>query len=55
MIYWNQRSGNNIEVSGWDRSGNHKTPTYNMKLGFANGACAGILIHLFLFNVDYPY
>jgi len=37
MIYWNQASGNNIEVTGWDLSGNHKSPTYNMKLGFKNG------------------
>ena len=49
MVYWNQLSGNNIEVDGWDRSGNHKSPTYNMKLGFANGACASLSNSLFLF------
>ena len=55
MIFWNQLSGNNIEVSGFDLSGNHKSPTYNMKLGFANGALphSGIFICLFLLTVDY--
>jgi hypothetical protein len=37
MIYWNQLEGNNIEVDGYDQSGTHKSPTYNMKLGFADG------------------
>jgi hypothetical protein len=38
MIYWNQASGNNIEVDGFDLNHDHKSPAYNMKLGFANGA-----------------
>ena len=37
MIYWNQNDGNNIEVDGYDLEGSHKSPTYNMKLGFQNG------------------
>jgi len=38
MLYWNQRDGNNIEVSGYDLSGGHKSPGYNTKCGFSNGA-----------------
>ncbi|KAF9525849.1 hypothetical protein CPB83DRAFT_795622 [Crepidotus variabilis] len=38
MIYWSQTDGNNIEVSGYDLSGSPKSPGYNMKLGFHNGA-----------------
>ena len=37
FIAWNERDGNNIEVEGFDLSGGHKSPGYNMKLGFANG------------------
>uniref|UniRef100_A0A8H7Y189 Uncharacterized protein n=1 Tax=Psilocybe cubensis TaxID=181762 RepID=A0A8H7Y189_PSICU len=38
MIYWNQNEGNNIAVSGYDLSGSFKSPAYNAKLGFADGA-----------------
>jgi hypothetical protein len=38
MVYWNQLSGNNINVEGWDKTGRPKSPGYNMKLGFAGGA-----------------
>ncbi|KAF9464509.1 hypothetical protein BDZ94DRAFT_1255898, partial [Collybia nuda] len=38
MIYWNQRDGNNIAVSGLDRSGFPKSPAYNNKCGFPDGA-----------------
>ncbi|KAG6889492.1 hypothetical protein C0995_000657 [Termitomyces sp. Mi166 len=38
MIYWNQAERNNIEVRGNDLAGDPKSPAYNMKLGFANGA-----------------
>jgi hypothetical protein len=37
MIYWNQQDGNNIDVSGMDRSGFPKSPAYNSKLGFPDG------------------
>ena len=37
FIGWNQHDGNNIEVDGFDLEGGHKSPAYNMKLGFANG------------------
>ncbi|KAF5386713.1 hypothetical protein D9615_002077 [Tricholomella constricta] len=38
MIYWNQLDGNNIKVSGFDRAGMHKSPAYNSKCGFPDGA-----------------
>ncbi|KAL0958756.1 hypothetical protein HGRIS_014078 [Hohenbuehelia grisea] len=38
MVYWNQLDGNNIEVSGNDLSGHPRSPGYNAKLGFADGA-----------------
>ncbi|KAG6816493.1 hypothetical protein H0H87_005574 [Tephrocybe sp. NHM501043] len=38
MIYWNQLDGNNIQVSGKDLSGQPRSPAYNQKLGFADGA-----------------
>jgi hypothetical protein len=38
MIYWNQAEGNNIKVSGNDRAGMPKSPAYNDKLGFPDGA-----------------
>jgi len=37
MIYWHQASGDNIEVDGYDLSGRAKSPSYNSKLGFADG------------------
>ncbi|KAF8172110.1 hypothetical protein BJ912DRAFT_1047362 [Pholiota molesta] len=38
MIYWNQNEGNNIAVDGYDLEGDHKSPGYNSKLGFNDGA-----------------
>ncbi|KAG5640954.1 hypothetical protein DXG03_006538 [Asterophora parasitica] len=38
MIYWNQQTGNNIQVDGFDLHGQNKSPAYNSKLGFADGA-----------------
>jgi len=38
MIYWNQQEGDNIEVSGMDLSGHPKSPAYNAKCGFSDGA-----------------
>ncbi|KAE9409025.1 hypothetical protein BT96DRAFT_807357 [Gymnopus androsaceus JB14] len=37
MLYWNQASGNNIEVDGYDLAGAPKSPAYNSKCGFSNG------------------
>ncbi|GLB38693.1 hypothetical protein LshimejAT787_0505580 [Lyophyllum shimeji] len=44
LIYWNQLEGNNIEVSGTDLAGDPRSPAYNMKLGFANGAQTDIFM-----------
>lgn len=44
MVYWNQNDGNNIEVDGYDLEGSHKSPTYNMKLGFQDGAQNDIFV-----------
>ncbi|KAF9056913.1 hypothetical protein BDP27DRAFT_1372961 [Rhodocollybia butyracea] len=38
MLYWHQASGNNIEVTGTDLAGELKSPAYNAKCGFADGA-----------------
>jgi hypothetical protein len=38
MIYWHQAERNNIEVEGKDLSGNRRSPGYNQKLGFKDGA-----------------
>lgn len=38
MIYWHQNEGNNMEISGLDNSGQPKSPGYNMKVGFSDGA-----------------
>jgi hypothetical protein len=37
IMSWNQLTGNNIAVTGFDQAGDHKSPAYNMKCGFANG------------------
>jgi len=44
MIYWNQLDGNNIQVSGNDLSGSPKSPAYNNKLGFSDGAQNDIFV-----------
>ncbi|KAJ3859645.1 hypothetical protein EV359DRAFT_86181 [Lentinula novae-zelandiae] len=44
MLYWNQASGNNIAVSGKDLSGNAKSPAYNAKCGFVDGAQNDIFV-----------
>ncbi|KAJ7041973.1 hypothetical protein C8F04DRAFT_1077845 [Mycena alexandri] len=38
MIYWNQLDGNNIEVEGVDADNEFKSPAYNDKCGFPDGA-----------------
>ena len=50
MIYWNQKEGNNIEVTGSDLSGSPKSPAYNNKLRFSDGSCF-ILLPLNFFLV----
>jgi len=46
IIAWHQAEGNNIEVTGKDKSGSPKSPGYNMKLGFKNGAQTDIFLSL---------
>lgn len=38
LIYWNQLEGNNIEVTGADLAGDPRSPAFNAKLGFSDGA-----------------
>ncbi|KAJ3859644.1 hypothetical protein EV359DRAFT_67987 [Lentinula novae-zelandiae] len=38
MLFWHQASGDNIEVDGLDLAGEFKSPGYNAKCGFSNGA-----------------
>ena len=51
LIGWNQKSGNNIKLEGFDQSGNHKSPGYNNKCGFSDGEfCEKFFIYFsFLF------
>ncbi|KAJ3765688.1 hypothetical protein FB446DRAFT_759897 [Lentinula raphanica] len=44
MLYWHQLDGNNIEVEGLDLAGNHKSPAYNAKCGYKNGAQTDIFL-----------
>lgn len=44
MVYWNQAEGNNIWVDGFDMSGGHKSPGYNGKCGFWDGAQNDIFV-----------
>uniref|UniRef100_A0A8H7Y694 Uncharacterized protein n=1 Tax=Psilocybe cubensis TaxID=181762 RepID=A0A8H7Y694_PSICU len=44
MVFWNQLEGNNVEVSGSDLSGQPKSPTYNAKMGFSDGAQTDIFL-----------
>lgn len=38
VMIWHQAEGNNVDVSGLDDAGNWKSPGYNWKMGFADGA-----------------
>ncbi|KDR69809.1 hypothetical protein GALMADRAFT_145206 [Galerina marginata CBS 339.88] len=44
MVFWHQLEGNNVVVSGSDLAGNPKSPTYNLKMGFSNGAQMDIFL-----------
>lgn len=39
MVYFNQKDGNNIVLTGNQADGQQKSPGYNMKMGFKNGSC----------------
>ena len=49
MIYWNQLSGNNVNVTGFDRSGHPKSPGYNPNMGFHGGELVELLFSRFFF------
>lgn len=42
MVYWQQLDGNNIALQGTQRDGGWKSPGYNSKLGFVDGACMSL-------------
>ncbi|KAN0097975.1 hypothetical protein V8E55_002421 [Tylopilus felleus] len=44
IMIWNQAEKNNIEVSGNDLSGHPKSPAYNAKCGFKDGAQHDIFV-----------
>ncbi|KAF9524967.1 hypothetical protein CPB83DRAFT_860323 [Crepidotus variabilis] len=44
MVYWHQLDGNNVEVDGFDLAGENKSPGYNSKMGFPNGAQRDIFL-----------
>ena len=37
LMAWQQLTGNNIEVEGFDLAGEHRSPAYNLKCGFKDG------------------
>jgi hypothetical protein len=44
MIVFNQLEGNNIDITGKQKDGHDKSPGYNQKTGFANGAQTDIFV-----------
>ncbi|KAJ7789847.1 hypothetical protein B0H14DRAFT_3572414 [Mycena olivaceomarginata] len=50
MIYWNQNEGNNIQVDGLDAAGEPKSPAYNAKCGFPDGAQNDIFTGAFVWQ-----
>ncbi|TEB24653.1 hypothetical protein FA13DRAFT_1638373 [Coprinellus micaceus] len=53
MVYWNQLEGNNVFVDGRNRAGELKAPSYNMVMGFRDGASLiFFLAHSFLVGVS---
>jgi hypothetical protein len=57
FMSWNQKTGNNIEVDGFDLAGGNKSPGYNSKCGFSNGEFVKsflfLLILFFFFCIMY--
>ena len=49
ILAWHQQSGTNIEVTGFDLAGDHKSPAYNSKCGFANGEFVKVFFFVFVF------
>ena len=48
ILAWHQQSGTNIEVTGFDLAGDHKSPAYNSKCGFANGEFVKVFFFVFV-------
>ena len=44
MIVFNQLEGNNINITGYQMDGLFKSPGYNHKTGFADGAQNDIFV-----------
>ncbi|KAF5317338.1 hypothetical protein D9611_003559 [Ephemerocybe angulata] len=44
MVFWHQLEGNNVDVSGFDLSGRARSPAYNNKMGFSEGAQTDIFL-----------
>ncbi|KAF9046145.1 hypothetical protein BJ165DRAFT_1132791 [Panaeolus papilionaceus] len=44
MIFWHQLDGNNVFVDGFDKYRRPKSPGYNSRMGFENGAQTDIFI-----------
>jgi len=55
MVYWNQNSGNNVYVSGWDLNGDPKSPAYNSKMGFSDGESSSLFFFLFSALVQFTH
>jgi hypothetical protein len=50
MLYWNQLTGDNIKVDGYDLGGSPKSPQYNAVCGFPDGEFVELLFsRLFFF------
>jgi len=46
MIVFNQLEGNNINITGYQKDGLFKSPGYNHKTGFADGAQNDIFVQV---------
>jgi len=44
MVVFHQLEGNNIGIEGIQKDGNYKSPGYNQKTGFADGAQNDIFV-----------
>jgi len=44
MIVFNQKEGNNIDITGMQKDGQDKSPGYNLKTGFKDGAQNDIFV-----------
>ena len=46
MIVFNQQEGNNIDIDGKQQDGLSRSPGYNMKTGFSDGAQNDIFLYV---------